>query len=163
MTHSPTIVWYKQFWPWFLITIPALSMVLSFSMLTLAINTDDSLVVDEYYKEGKAINLQLDKVKKARKLGIDTQLSIIDNRIAINFTSGAPASGEALHLDFYHATLESKDFNLLLTQDAAGIYRAQAEIPITGKWNVTLTPLDSSWKVSKPLMLPRSEPIPFKP
>jgi hypothetical protein len=127
MTHSPTLVWYKQFWPWFLITIPALSMVLSFSMLTLAINTDDSLVVDEYYKEGKAINLQLDKLKKAKALNINTKLSVIDNRIAIDFVTGAPASGEALHLDFYHATLESKDFNVLLTQDASGTYRAQAE------------------------------------
>jgi hypothetical protein len=163
MTHSPTIVWYKQFWPWFLITIPALSMVLSFSMLSLAINTDDSLVVDEYYKEGKAINLQLDKIKKAKTMGIDTQLSIQENRIAINFVSGAPASGEALHLDFYHATLKTKDFHVLLTQDAAGIYRAQAEFEITGKWNVTLSPLDFSWRVSKPLVFPRSEPISFKP
>jgi hypothetical protein len=163
MTHSPTLVWYKQFWPWFLITIPALSMVLSFSMLTLAINTDDSLVVDEYYKEGKAINLQLDKLKKAKALNINTKLSVIDNRIAIDFVTGAPASGEALHLDFYHATLESKDFNVLLTQDASGTYRAQAEMSITGKWNVTLSPLDSSWKVSQPLMFPRSDPIPFNP
>lgn len=163
MNHSPIPVWYKQFWPWFLITVPALSMVLSFSMLTLAINTDDSLVVDEYYKEGKAINLQLDKIKKAKKLDINTLLSVVDNRIAIQFASGAPASGEALHLDFYHATLESKDFHVLLTQDASGTYRAQAEISITGKWNVTLSPLDSSWKVSKPLVFPRSAPIPFKP
>lgn len=163
MTQSPPLKWYKQFWPWFLITIPALSMVLSISMLTLAINTDDSLVVDEYYKEGKAINLQLIKVKKARELGISTELRVEQERISIEFISGLPATGEALNLDFYHATLAQNDFSVLLTQDASGLYRALASEPITGKWNVTLSPLDKSWKVAKPFTFPRSAPILFEP
>ena len=54
--HDP---WYKQFWPWFFILVPVITLMMGGLMLYLAINTQDSLVVDDYYKEGRTINASL--------------------------------------------------------------------------------------------------------
>ena len=39
--------WYKQFWPWFIIALPASVVVASFFTLWLAVSNPDPLVVDE--------------------------------------------------------------------------------------------------------------------
>jgi hypothetical protein len=39
--------WYRQFWPWFIIALPASVVIASFFTLWLAISNPDHLVVDE--------------------------------------------------------------------------------------------------------------------
>lgn len=53
------VAWYKQFWPWFIIALPASAVIASFTTLWIAISNPDGLVVtdDEYqrvYSELKA-------------------------------------------------------------------------------------------------------------
>ena len=42
-----TLSWYKQFWPWFLISLPSPSIA-SIVTINIAIRTDDGLVSDDY-------------------------------------------------------------------------------------------------------------------
>ena len=44
------IPWYRQFWPWFIIALPAAAVIASFVSLWLAVTHPDPLVVteDEY-------------------------------------------------------------------------------------------------------------------
>jgi hypothetical protein len=51
----------------------------------------------------------------------------------------------------------------LLSADANGIYRAEADTLVNGKWRLRLTPLDESWKVQKTLILPTPMAISFNP
>ena len=52
--QAPVVIepWYKQFWPWFIIALPASVVIASFFTLYLAISNPDHLVVtdDEYYE-----------------------------------------------------------------------------------------------------------------
>ncbi|MBT79195.1 MAG: hypothetical protein CL587_02245 [Alteromonadaceae bacterium] len=155
--------WYKQFWPWFLITVPVLTVIMSGFLIHFATSGEDSLVIDDYYKEGKAINVRLDKVERAKKLNITTDLTIERNRVALKFHSGIPQSGAALKLTFFHVTLESLDTELLLTRDAGGVYRGTTDTVLSGKWRVSLTPLDEEWKIQNTLQLPASGIIKFNP
>jgi hypothetical protein len=39
--------WYKQFWPWFIIALPASAVIASFISLWLAVSNPETLVVTE--------------------------------------------------------------------------------------------------------------------
>lgn len=155
--------WYKQFWPWFLILLPITSMVLSFNMLRLAIQTEDSLVIDDYYKEGKAINVNLHKIEQARQLGIETNIQFSDDEVVMNIVNGNIEDGSALTLDFYHSTQSYKDFSVVLLKDASGAFRANVEQAIAGKWQISLHPHDESWKIQQVVILPQKNAVLFKP
>ncbi len=163
METTDTKPWYKYFWPWFLIAVPTSSFIVGYFVIYFATNTEDSLVVDDYYKEGKAINASMAKVEVARRQRIMTDLTINDGAIAVEFHSGIPANGNALKLNFYHVTLQNKDFSILLTRDANGVYRGFTEQDTSGKWKVSLTPLDEKWKVQQTIGLPRDGAIRFVP
>ncbi len=163
MQDNDTKPWYKQFWPWFLIAIPTSSLIVGSQVIRLATDGTNSMVVDDYYKEGKTINARLDKIEKAKELNVKTSLDIRKGAIALTFLSGAPSTGEALKLDFFHVTQEEKDITLLLTRDASGVYRSNEEFEIKGKWRIRLTPLDESWKVQDRVSLPQAKPFSFNP
>lgn len=44
---TDTSPWYKQFWPWFIFSIPAISVIAGISLLIIALKNPDYLVVDE--------------------------------------------------------------------------------------------------------------------
>ncbi len=161
--HTDTQPWYKQFWPWFLIIVPLSSMIFSLNYAKLAVTTDNDLVVDEYYKEGRVINNRLDKIEQAQTLNITTQLRIEEERVALTFLSGAPKQGQALKLNFYHVTIASRDFELLLSRDANGVYRGFHTAPISGKWKISLMPLDAQWKIQQTVTLSKASDITFNP
>jgi hypothetical protein len=155
--------WYKHFWPWFLILVPLASMIFSINYFHLALTTENSLVVDDYYKEGRVINTRIDRRDAALKLNIKTELDIRDGAIALRFISGVPTTGEALELGFYHTTMAAKDFKVLLSRDAQGVYRGSYDVDINSKWQMTLMPLDQSWKVQQTRFLPQAKPFAFVP
>ncbi|GAA0345757.1 FixH family protein [Bowmanella denitrificans] len=162
MSQTPP-PWYKQFWPWFLIAIPVTSIILSTKMLMLALGGEDSMVIDDYYKEGKGINMNLEKIQHARDLGIDIRLQFSDESLRLEFVQGAPNTGAALSMHFQHPTLADKDFNLLLTQNAAGVFSAPLAHPLEGKWKLTLEPFDKQWRILQDVGLPQASPIIFRP
>lgn len=155
--------WYKQFWPWFLIALPSTSVVLGIMLVVIAANTDDSLVIDDYYKEGKAINAKLDKVIKARELGIAAELMMDGPNISLRFTSGQSIDGSALKLQFFHPTLQNQDFEVTLLKSADAYYRFTLPHSIEGKWLLTLVPFDQKWKIQQPVVLPKTSTISLIP
>ena len=71
-----SLPWYKYKLVWMIIAIPAASVIAGINMIYLAVNTDDGLVVDDYYKEGMAINQSLQRDKTAAELGLTARLVI---------------------------------------------------------------------------------------
>ena len=59
------VPWYKQFWPWFIIALPASAVVASFITLWLAISHPDQLVVDE--AEYRQLNSELKAQASAKE------------------------------------------------------------------------------------------------
>ncbi len=155
--------WYKQFWPWFLIVVPFTSMVLSLTMLNFAFNTEDSMVIDDYYKEGKGINLKLQKIERAKRLNISAQAEVTDAAISVRLISGELAAGEVLTLSFFHATQDYKDFTVTLLPDAQGGFRAPLDKGLSGKWQLSLEPLSQDWKIQQTISFPQSTAFTLTP
>jgi len=68
--------WYKNFWPWFLIFFPSAAIIGCISLFFTAIGNGPDMVVDDYYKKGKAINLELTKFDKAKALYLHGELNV---------------------------------------------------------------------------------------
>lgn len=161
--------WYKQFWPWFLITVPLVSMILGVVIVYLALTSENSMVTDDYYKEGKAINVSLQKSRMAKQLNLVAGLRIENGAIQVKFKQSLPPDPSAIKLDFFHATMEDKDFFVMLTRDAKGDYRGVlpqssdgVQSPF-GKWRITLTPFDESWKIRNEASFPVAGEITLEP
>ena len=163
MQETDVKPWYKQFYPWMLICIPLSSFIVGGFVIKFATDGTNTLVVDDYYKEGKSINARLDKLAKAEELGIKTTLTTSETGFVLEFISGAPTTGEALKLDFYHVTQPEKDFTTLLTADANGVYRSSQEFANSGKWRIRLTPMDEHWKLQRMVVLPQTNKIALEP
>ncbi|GHE83867.1 FixH family protein [Thalassotalea profundi] len=154
--------WYKEPWAWLVFILPFTAVVAGIATFIIANSAPDALVVGDYYKKGKAINLELTKVKLAQKLGMKFALQLQDNQLIIKPT-GIEKKFPLLNVNFYHPTLEDKDFYLALTPDGNGYFRHKFDESITGKWRITLTSFEDTWKIQNVITLPQSQFIDLIP
>jgi hypothetical protein len=128
-----TLPWYRQFWPWFIIALPASVVVAGLSTLYIANRGADDLVVDDYYKNGLAINRQLEKRQRATDMGISAHLLFSEQSVSIT-TSGPVVAGE-LHLLLSHPLEADRDFDVILSRIGPDLYRGKLPQPIAPRWH----------------------------
>jgi uncharacterized protein len=154
--------WYKEPWAWLVFILPAVAVIASFTTYYIATSNPDSLVIGDYYKKGKAINLEISKIKQAQKLGINFAMQLNSNDLIIRPT-GIEKEFPLLNVNFYHPTLAEKDFYLALTADGNGDFRHHFDHPVTGKWRITLSPFENNWRIENVIHLPQANFVAIKP
>lgn len=156
--------WYQEPWAWLVFFLPFSAVVAGISTVIIANTNPDTLVVDDYYKQGKAINQELSKIKQAQKLGMRFGLKFIDNELIIRPT-GIDKEFPLLNVNFYHPTLADKDFSLVLTANGHGNFTHyfSSDKNLSGKWRITITPFESHWKIQAVITLPQSNFIDISP
>jgi uncharacterized protein len=138
--------WYRQFWPWFLISLPATVVVAALTTVVIANRGADDLVVDDYYKNGLAINRQLEKQQRAQQLGISATV-LIDGPSVVVQTRGR-VSGDALQLHLSHPLEADRDFELALKSFGSGIYRGHLRRTPAPRWHWVLeSPGEKGWRL----------------
>lgn len=138
--------WYKQFWPWFIIFFPASAVIAGTITVFIAFDNADSLVYDDYYNEGLAINAQIQKQKQAATLGYSALLKRMpDNRLYLKFDNASPKV-EFLTLAWVHPADSKKDFTVDLHLQLDGSYQTKSEQLITGRWYLRLFE-DDKWMI----------------
>jgi hypothetical protein len=142
--------WYRQFWPWFLISIPLATIIASIVTINLAIDSDDGLVVDNYYKKGLAIHLDADALQRARDLGVEADIRILQAQHLLDLhlkTRSQQAQGR-LQIALRHPTQANHD--LLLDLVPAGPHHYRAELPadmVRVNWVIQLSAPESGWQL----------------
>ncbi|MGB0867479.1 MAG: FixH family protein [Granulosicoccaceae bacterium] len=137
--------WYKQFWPWVLIGIPFGTVVACSFTIYLAIVSADGVVVDDYYKEGKAINQSKERDERAADRGLSAQLVRGDtNAVRVMFNQSLDE--QALVINFAHAT-QDKDFSAALVKASDRAFDAVLEPLPPGKWYVQVEPVEGDWRL----------------
>ena len=151
--------WYKQFWPWFLIALPATVVV--WTILTVIVFTQNSvdLVTEDYYKKGKGINVDISKVIVAKELGLSADISERGESIIISLDKGKLEHFPAISAMFVHRTLPDRDFTQLLTANAQGDYVLNTQYEIEGPWFIELTPHNEEWLVQGRITFPLENKI----
>ncbi|MCG7490166.1 FixH family protein [Vibrio sp. Of14-4] len=146
--------WYKQFWPWFLIILPMTVVVWTIITVIVFSNNSVSLVTEDYYKKGKAINIDISKINVARDLELSATVSSENNDVVISFNKGQLKHYPAITALFAHRTLPDRDFTKLLTSDAGGQYRLTLDKSLQGPWFIELTPHDEQWLIQGRVTFP---------
>ncbi|CAM3680307.1 FixH family protein [Vibrio aquimaris] len=146
--------WYKQFWPWFLIILPMTVVVWTIITVIVFSNNSVSLVTEDYYKKGKAINIDISKINVARDLELSATVSSENNDIVISFNKGQLKHYPAITALFAHRTLPDRDFTKLLTSDAGGQYRLTLDKSLQGPWFIELAPHDDQWLIQGRVTFP---------
>ncbi len=142
--------WYRQFWPWFVISLPATTVVAGIATLLIAMHQPDALVVDDYYKQGLAINKDLARERRAVELGLRAELLMPaqDGELLLELSSSRPFTPPpALQLMMTHPTLAERDHQVVLARDGEGRYRAAFDGLQEGEWLVRVEPLDQAWRL----------------
>lgn len=155
--------WYQYGWVWFLIAIPLSAVVMGVLMITLATTTNNSLVVDDYYKQGKAINQDVRRDQAASSMGLTATLMIRQPDVQLQLASSAPgvslSSASAIKIRWVHIALATHDGTAQAVKHDDGLYRATLDKPIhPGEYRVHIEPTgeaqQSSWRlVSEPTSL----------
>lgn len=155
--------WWRQPWPWFLMALPMAAVVGGIVTIWLATRDADSLVSDDYYKEGLAIRQVLDRDAKAKVLGIGADLSAQGTQLQARLAGRLDTLPPALTLHLIHPTRAEQDKTLNLQPGPDGIYHAILPILPAGMRQIVLEPSDRSWRLTGEWRSPFTERLILRP
>ena len=154
--------WYREPWPWFLISLPATAVIAGVTTVWIAATSADGLVVGDYYKAGLAINQTLARDDAARALALTATLKNEDGALMLTLAGHMKAYPEQLALALAHPTRQGLDQTLALNHAGGGHYRTALPALPPGKWHAQLTDTASTWRLSGVLYTPFSQPVTLK-
>ncbi|WP_373185686.1 FixH family protein [Halopseudomonas sp.] len=159
MQDNDIAPWYKQFWPWFLIGILVFAVVIGLGLLFISIVYQDSMVRDNYYKEGRAINMHLGRDQMARDLALGATFEIDDltGEISLKLAGDLPALPSTLRLDLISPSHADRDKVIMLNRVAENEYAGQMAERIEGRHYVDLSdperPDEAGWRLTDEVFL----------
>lgn len=148
--HDPETAvepWYRQFWPWFLIALPATVVAASMFTIWLAIRSPNPMVVDDYARIARSTEQQLERDKAAAALGVEARLRLIPEAGVIELQlAPESANPDSLELRISHPLIEERD-QFVEFMRVPGGWSATLAVP-EGRHYLELTPGDRSWRLS---------------
>jgi hypothetical protein len=144
----PAVPWYREPWPWILIAGPAIVVAAGFYTLYLAVVGADPLVVDNYYKEGLAINRVLARDHLALQRDYRAVVMLNENRTLVRVQLTGTELPAELRLHFIHPTKAGLDRHVSAKQIQAGLYEASVQLAAAGRWGIELGDSQQQWRLT---------------
>lgn len=153
--REDTSPWYRQFWPWFIIALPASAVVAGLYTVWLAVQTNDSLVVqsevgmDVVTEQHEAAENEALRLGLSAEIGIDIESGAVE--VTLFFAGGTP-DPRSLSLEFIHPTLAVRDVTITLSRamsatDGAARWAGHFLTVPDGRHYVVLSS-DDGWRLS---------------
>lgn len=140
--------WYQEPWPWLLMAGPIIVVIAGFVTFGLAVKSDDGLVVDDYYQQGKEINKQLHRDEAAKALGLSAQVLFSPDmrqvRVITNSRQPLPA---ALELLLLHPAQDDFDQHIALKRTGDNVYQGSLKPASANHWYVHLQDQGKGWRL----------------
>jgi len=143
----PQEPWYRQFWPWFLIALPASVVIASLVTIWLAVSRPNPMVVDDYARIARSIEQRRERDFAAAALGVTAEIRLIaDAGLVVVRLAPASVEPESLELRLSHPLVEARDRVVKLTRSPEG-WSGELDAP-AGRWYLQLYPGDLAWRLS---------------
>lgn len=151
--------WYREPWPWFLISLPAIAVIAGLTTVWIAVTSADGLVVGDYYKAGLAINQTLARDDAAHALALTATLQSDKGELTLTLAGRLQTYPARLNLLLTHPTRQGLDQTLVLSHVGGGRYRTPLPAMPDGKWHAQLSDAASTWRLGGELHTPLSQPV----
>ena len=160
---KPAAPWYKHRWPWLLMLGPFVVLVAGFVTMWISFSGADALVVDDYYKQGKAINqdLRRDRVAATLRLQFSLRYDAASGKLVgamRGLTNESP-----LTLLLVHPTVPEKDKRMVVTPDAEGNFSLSLPMLERAHWQVQIEDAERSWRIQGDWSWPQQHTIDISP
>ncbi|MBX2879386.1 MAG: FixH family protein [Granulosicoccus sp.] len=156
MDLSAKSPWYYNPMMLLVVGIPLLSVVVSFSFLTIAVKTFDGVVVDDYYRQGNEINRLLQRDENARRIGLEADLSFGRDAVLVDLQANDIQNWPSeVNLGILHPTQNGYDISVILRttspdhvlQGTTHQYQGYAPDFQKGEWILQLS--TSEWRLQR--------------
>lgn len=155
MQREDTVPWYRQFWPWFIMALPASAVVAGLYTVWIAMQTTDSLVVQSDDGMNVVTERNTAAEKEAVRLGLNAYVDIDLETGAVVVSMTAAENVElprSLELKMRHPTMAPRDATIELLRampNSAGdaTWAGHFLKPPVGRHFVTLSS-GNTWRIS---------------
>lgn len=157
--------WYKQFWPWFLISILLSSVAFGTTYAIFSIKYYDGVIEEDYYEHGKEINMVLAKQERARELGLEGDLRVDALTSDIVLDLEGERRPDVLQLKLIFPTENDRDQTFTLEHVREGRYITQGPDNLQYRWYLQLQPVadDPEWRLVGEARFPTEDSIRLHP
>jgi hypothetical protein len=140
-----------------MIAFPLSAVIAGMITIYLAVTTSDGLVVDDYYKRGKAINRELarDAAAARYQLRASIDLDLRDNHMQLQLESATAVMPKLLTFSLLHPTQPGHDQVIILQHAGDGFYSGSIDEVARGNWYLQLEADD--WRLSGSMQIPQTE------
>lgn len=164
--HAP---WFKQKIFWMLMAGPIIVVFAALATWQIAVNNHNDLVSDDYYKDGKHINLIIDRDIEAAKRHIEAQILVNEEGSAAKvFIDGNFNHQSDIHLILLHPAKQAFDQNIKLHWLGESGTKAEYSavfktLPAAVHWYVRLEHNHDKWRVENKWLPKQGGTIILKP
>ncbi len=153
--NTPVAPWYRQPWFWFLTIFPLAAIIWCTVMIIVASNMKDTMVTDDYSKQGRGINLEIARDQQAYDMGMVAELAFEERTVTLALnTHDGPADFPYVVLSLFHPTLADKDRTIQFNSLGNGRYTGNLLQDIEGRWYYDLRGPDNQWRLKGEAWLP---------
>jgi hypothetical protein len=156
--------WYRHRWPWLIMLGPFLVVLAASYSGWIAFTRQDAMVVDDYYKQGQAINQDLRRDAAAANLGLgfSARYDAAAGQLIGKLSSfGQPIPGK-IRIHLIHPTQPEKDMQIEAQADLQGVFKVALPALDRARWQVLVENDQRDWRLMSTWMWPQQQFIEMK-
>jgi hypothetical protein len=154
--------WFRHPEPWLLFAAPIAAVVAGSITWWIAAHTNNSLVVDDYYKQGKAINQTLARDQRSAEFGLRATLTVDRASqtafLRLTASSSSVVLPDAIRVQWIHATRSELDHQHWLRRASEDRWQGAFAVPAEGRWQIQIDDGAGQWRLMR-MVSSFAEPI----
>lgn len=140
--------WWREPMVWLIITLPLAAVVGGLITVWIAASGSDSLVAEDYYKQGLAIHQVLERDARAVALDLAAEVRVEGGLLEARLSGRLDTYPDRLILNVVHPSRSRDDRTITLTAAAQGVYRGELPALEAGQRRLLLEPEDRAWRLT---------------